>query len=54
MCLIEPCRAPQNGFTPLHFAAIHGYPAVIDQLLAAGADKDAKGKVRRAGDEDCI
>ena len=46
-CLPERCRAPQNGWTPLHDAAIGGHTAVVEQLLAAGAAVDAKDKVRR-------
>ena len=39
--LPERCCAPQYGFTPLHYAARMGSPAVVEvveQLLAAGAD----------------
>ena len=38
--LPERCRAPQDGETPLHRAARGGYAAVVEQLLAAGADVD--------------
>ena len=34
---------------PLHFAARSGHAAVVKQLLAAGADKDAKGTVSWGG-----
>jgi hypothetical protein len=44
--LPERCRAPQRGTTPLHRAAIEGHPAVVEQLLAAGAAVDAKDQVR--------
>ena len=45
VCLPEPCRAPQGGYTPLHNAAIRGHAAVVEQLLAVGAAADAKDKV---------
>ena len=44
--LPERCRAPQDGFTPLHEAAEGGHAAVVEQLLAAGAATDAKNAVR--------
>lgn len=34
---------PQNGLTALHWAAKHGHLALIDKLLAKGADIEAKG-----------
>ena len=40
---------PQIGKTPLHLAADNGHAAVVGALLAEGADKDAKDKVRGAG-----
>ena len=40
-------RVPQGEMTPLHLAAKKGHTAVARALLAAGADKDAKGEVRR-------
>jgi hypothetical protein len=45
-CLPERCRAPQGGETPLHFAAVYGRAAMLEQLLAAGAAADAKDYVR--------
>jgi hypothetical protein len=49
--------APQNGWTPLHCAAIKGHPEVARALLEARADITAKDNVsgrwvgmRRAGD----
>ena len=48
-CLPERCRAPQAGDTPLHQAAEKGHAAVVEQLLAAGAAKNAKDEVRGVG-----
>jgi len=45
-CLPERCRAPQEEKTPLHRAAEFGHAAVVEKLLAAGADKEAKDAVR--------
>ena len=53
MCPTERCRAPQEGDTPLHDGASKGHAAVVEKLLAVGVVKDAKNKVRRAGDEEC-
>jgi hypothetical protein len=36
--LLDRCRAPQDGWSPLHFAAERGHEAEVKQLLAAGAD----------------
>ena len=43
-------RVPQSGDTPLRLAAYNGDAAVVGALLAANADKEAKGQVRRRGD----
>jgi len=47
--LPERCRTPQIGRTPLHKAAEGGHAVVVEQLLAAGAAKDAKDEVRGVG-----
>ena len=39
---IEMNKARKNGATPLFTAAEEGYPAVVELLLAAGADRSAK------------
>ena len=44
-CLPERYCAPQDGNTPLHLAADAGHAAVVEKLLAVGADKDAKASV---------
>ena len=41
-------RAWQDGWTALIVAAALGKAACVELLLAAGADKEAKDKVRRA------
>ena len=48
-CVLERCRAPQNGETPLHLAAINGRVAVVETLLKAEAATDATDKVREKG-----
>ena len=46
-------HAPQNGLTPLHFAASFGHVEVARLLLKVGADINAKDPVRGSsvGDE---
>ena len=36
---------PQEGKTPLHWAAKNGHAAIVKALLAAEADKEAKDQV---------
>ena len=48
VCLIESCRAAQSGCTPLHLAVMcakKGHASVVEQLLVAGADTEAKDVV---------
>lgn len=40
------CDPSQNAITPLHLAAAGGYDSTVTILLGAGANVDAKGKVR--------
>ena len=47
--LSERSHAPQDGWTPLHVAEHQGHAAVEAMLLAAGAVKNVKGKVREGG-----
>ena len=39
-------RAPQDGWTPLYWAAQEGHAEVVKLLLKAGADVTATDKVR--------
>ena len=48
-CLAERCRVPQEGYTPLHVAALGGHAAVVELLWAAGADTETKMLVSRKG-----
>ena len=43
--LLTRRRAPQDGCTPLHFAAPEGYAEVVQLLVKEGADKDAQTEV---------
>ena len=47
--MLDLCRAPQNGDTPLHLAADHGHVAVVEMLLAMEVATDEKNKVRGRG-----
>ena len=38
-------RVPQDGQTPLHWAAENGREAMMELLCKAGADKEAKDEV---------
>ena len=48
-------RAPQHGHTPLHTAARTNHLAMVELLVAKGADKEAPDVVRggRADDVEC-
>ena len=37
----------QRGFTPLHLAALHGLPRVVQRLLREGADRQARDTLGR-------
>ena len=52
-CLPDRCRAPQKGETPLHRASRKGHAAVVEQLLAAGADTEAKDVVSKERGGSC-
>jgi hypothetical protein len=45
----ERCSAPQDGDTPLHFAASYGNAASVPKLLTAKAAKAATNRVRGKG-----
>jgi len=47
--------APQDGYTPLFGATANGHVAVMELLVAKGADMDVADKVRdvRGGDVGC-
>lgn len=45
-CCLPRIPPTQNGCTPLHFTAIQGYIAMAELLLAHGADRNIKDKVR--------
>jgi ankyrin repeat protein len=53
----DPNQVQQDGFTPLHAAAMHGDAAIAGLLLLAGADvkqksakgEDAAGLARKGG-----
>ena len=46
--VLTGCRAPQDGWTPLMLAALHGNLEVARELISKGADIEAKDKVRGA------
>jgi len=45
-------RAPQNGSTPLHCAAVGGHLEVVELLVAKKADTNAPDKVREDAGRD--
>ena len=45
--------ASQNGATPLHMAAQKGLAAVMDRLIAAGADVESRAQVPHARASTC-
>lgn len=44
-CTLYPSVILQDGETTLHLASKQGHVAVVELLLAAGADVDAKSEV---------
>ena len=46
VCVLDLCRAPQRGDTPLHIAANKSHVAVVEKLLAAGAATETTNNVR--------
>ena len=46
--VLTGCRAPQDGWTPLMWAAHQGNLEVARELISKGADIEAKDKVRGA------
>jgi hypothetical protein len=48
-CALTRGRAPQNGYTPLHGAAVTAYLEVARALLEARADITAKDDVSEGG-----
>ena len=43
------CVRLQDNKTPLHWAAFKGYASIVTELIAAGANLEAKDKVRGVG-----
>ncbi|MCC4627205.1 ankyrin repeat domain-containing protein, partial [Xanthomonas campestris pv. nigromaculans] len=46
--------ADQRGFGPLHLAALHGLPLLVQRLLRAGADADRRDALNRTPREIAI
>ncbi|MFA1751141.1 ankyrin repeat domain-containing protein [Xanthomonas campestris] len=46
--------ADQRGFGPLHLAALHGLPLLVQRLLRAGADSDRRDALNRTPREIAI
>ena len=46
--VLTGCRAPQDGWTPLMYAAHFGKLEVARELISKGADIEARDKVREA------